>query len=141
MVNLPAFQNVLCFLMCFIANAVCICSGCRNQKIQWLHTGIPGAFGHNIKQFSIRLRMQFIKHHTMNVKTMLRVCLCGKHLIETICRCINNSFLRCKDFHTLIQCRTHPHHISRHIKHDGCLLTISRTAIDLGSFLTVTAAQ
>ena len=50
-----AFQNILRFLVDFIADAVGIRSGCGNQEIQRLHSGIAGTFGHNIKQFPIGL--------------------------------------------------------------------------------------
>ena len=50
-----AFQNVLCFLVNFIADAVGVRSGSGNQEVQRLHSGIAGTFGHNIKQLSVRL--------------------------------------------------------------------------------------
>ena len=68
-----AFQNILCLLVDFIANAVGIRSGCGDQEVKRLHSGITGTFGHNIKQLSVRLRMQFIKHNPMNVETVLGV--------------------------------------------------------------------
>ena len=86
-------QNVLCFLVNFIADAVGVRSGCGNQKVQWLHSCIAGAFGHDIKQLSIRLRMQFIKHHSVDVETMLGISFCGKHLIEAVGRDVHNTLL------------------------------------------------
>ena len=70
---LSALQNVLCLLMNFIADAVGVRSGCGNQEIQRLHSRITGTFGHNIKQFPIELRMQFIKHNSVNVETMFTI--------------------------------------------------------------------
>ena len=90
---LSAFQNVLCFLVNFIADAVGVRSGCGNQKVQWLHSGIAGTFGHNIKQLSVRLRMQFIKHNSVNVETMFTIGLCRKHLIEAVGWEVHDTFL------------------------------------------------
>ena len=48
----------------------------QNKIIQWLHTGIAGAFGHNIKKFSVGLGVELIEHHAMDIKAMLGICLC-----------------------------------------------------------------
>ena len=90
---LSAFQNVLCLLMYLIADAIGIRSGCGNQEIQRLHSGIAGAFGHNIKQLSVRLRMQFIKHNSVNVETMLGIGFCRKHLIKAVGRDVHDTLL------------------------------------------------
>ena len=58
-----AFQNILRFLVDFIADAVGIRSGCGDKRIQRLHSGIAGTFGHNIEQLSVRLFMQAIKKY------------------------------------------------------------------------------
>ena len=138
---LSAFQNVLRLLMYLIADAVSVRSGSGNQKIQRLHSGITGTFSHDIKEFSVRLRMKFVKHNPVDVEAVFAVCLSGKHLIKAVCWNINDAFLRCKDFHSLVQCRTHTNHIRCHIKYNGCLLTICGTAVDFGSFFTVTTGK
>jgi hypothetical protein len=38
-----------------------------NQKIQRLHSGIAGALGHDIKELSVRLRVQLVKDHAVDV--------------------------------------------------------------------------
>ena len=68
-IDLPAVEDALCFLVDFITNGVCIISGSSNQEIQWLHSGIAGAFSHYIKEFPIRLSVQLIKYHTVYIKT------------------------------------------------------------------------
>ena len=70
-VKLPAVKNVLRFLVNLIADGVCIISSSRDQKVERLHSGIAGAFGHNIKELSVRLRVQFVKDHAVNVKAVL----------------------------------------------------------------------
>ena len=90
---LSAFQNVFRLLVYLIADAVGVCSGCGDEKIQRLHSGITGAFGHNIKQLSVRLRMQFIKHNPVNVETVLGVGFCRKHLIEAVGRDVHDTLL------------------------------------------------
>ena len=92
-IDFTAVQDVLCFLVGFIADAVGICSGCRNQEVQRLHSCIAGALGHDIKELSIGLCVQFIEDHAMNIEAVLGVGFCGKHLVEAVGRCINNAFL------------------------------------------------
>ena len=90
---LSAFQNVLCLLMYLIADAVSVRSGCGDEKIQRLHSGIAGTFCHNIKQLSVRLRMQFIKHNSVNVETMFTIGFSRKHLIEAVGRNVHDTLL------------------------------------------------
>ena len=88
-----AFQNVICLLMYLIADAVSVRSGSGNQEIQRLHSGITGAFGHNIKELSVRLRVKFIEHDPMDVEAMLGVGFCRKHLIEAVGRNVHDTLL------------------------------------------------
>ena len=57
--------------MGFVADGIGISSGGSNEEIQRLHSGITGAFGHNVKKLSVRLGMKLIKDHTMNVEAVL----------------------------------------------------------------------
>lgn len=59
-----SFQDVFGLLVCFITDAVCIRFGGSNKKVEWLRSGITGAFGHNIKELSVRLSMQLIEYDT-----------------------------------------------------------------------------
>ena len=133
-------QNVLCFLVNFIADAVGVRSGSGNQEVQRLHSGITGAFGHNIKQLSVRLCMQFIKHNPVNVETVLGVGFCRKHLIETVGRCVYNSFLCSKYPDSFHQSRTHTNHICGNVKNNRGLLSVCGTTIDLRSLFSVTTS-
>ena len=137
---LSALQNVLCLLMNFIADAVGVRSGSGNQKIQRLHSRIAGAFGHNIKQLSVRLRMQFIKHNPVNVETVLGIGFCRKHLIKAVCWCVYNSFLCSKYPDSFHQSRTHTNHICGNVKNNRGLLSVCGTTIDLRSLFSVTTS-
>ena len=127
--------------MDFIADGVCIVSGSGNQEIQRLHSGITGALGHYIKELSVRLGVQLVKDHTVDVKAVLRVGLGGEYLIEAVGRLIDDPLLGGKYLHASVQRRAHSHHIRSNIKNDGGLLSIGSAAIDFGAFLTVTAAK
>ena len=140
-VNFSTFEDILCLLVGFVADGVGVGTGSGDQEIQRLHSGVTGAFGHNIKEFSIRLRVQLIKYHTVDIEAVLTVCLCRQHLIEAVGRLVDDTLLGGQNFYTAIQRRTHTHHISSHVKNDGCLLAVSCTAIDLGTFLTVAAGK
>ena len=139
-IMLSAFQNVLCFLVNFIADAVGVRSGSGNQEVQRLHSGIAGTFGHNIKQLSVRLRMQFIKHNPVNVETMFAIGFSRKHLIEAVCWCVYNSFLCSKYPDSFHQSRTHTNHICGNVKNNRGLLSVCGTTIDLRSLFSVTTS-
>lgn len=47
----------------------------------------------NVKQLSIRLRVQFIEHDSVNVETVLGVGFSRKHLIEAVGRNIHDTLL------------------------------------------------
>ena len=140
-VDLPAGNDVLRLLMYLIADGLRIVARCGDKEIQRLHSGVAGAFGHDIKQLAIGLRMQFVKHHTMSIETVFVADIGREHLVDTARRLINEPFLGVQYLDPFGERRTHPHHIRCHIEHDGCLLTVSGTAIDFGAFLTVTAGE
>ena len=111
------------------------------KEIQRLHTGIAGAFGHDIKELAVGLGVQLIKHHAVGVEAVLVADIGGEHLVDTTRWLINEPFLGIQYLDPLGECRTHPHHICRHIENDGRLLTVGSTAIDFGAFLSVAAGE
>lgn len=89
----------------------------------------------------VRLRVQLIKHDSVNIEAVLAVRLSGKHLIEAVGRRVYDALLRGQDFDALVQGGTHPHHIGGDIEHDRCLLPVSSAAVYFSTFLTVAAGQ
>ena len=85
--------------------------------------------------------MQLIEYHAVDIKAVLTVGLSGEHLIEAVGRLIDDPFLGGQYFDATIKRRAHSHHIRSNIKNDGGLLSICSAAVDLGAFLTVTAAK
>ena len=140
-IMLPAFKNVFRLLVNFIADWICVRSGCGDEKIQRLHSRITGAFGHNIEQLSVRLCMQFIKHNPVNIKAMFGISFCRKHLIKAVGRDVHNTLLWGQDFHSLGKGRTHSYHIGSHIKYNGSLLAVGSTAVNLGTFFAITTGE
>lgn len=141
MVDLASLDDILCFLVDLIADGLCIVAGRGDEEIQRLHTGVAGAFGHDVKELAIGLRVQFVEHHAVGVETVLVADIGGEHLVDTARWLINEPFLGIQYLDPLGKCRTHPHHIRRHVENDGRLLTVGSTAVDLGSFLSVTAGE
>ena len=141
MVDFTTLDDVLCLLVDLIADGLGVVACRGNKEVQRLHTSIAGTLGHNIKQFSVRLRVQLIKYNTVGVEAVLVSNICGKHLVDTACGQINQTLLGIKDFDPLCQSRTHTHHVGSYIKNDGCLLSVSGAAVDLSSLLTITAGQ
>ena len=140
-IDLPAFQDVLRLLVRLIADGVGIRPCCGDQEIQRLHPGIAGTFCHNIEQLPVRLGMQLIKDHSVDIKSMFAVCLRGQYLIKTVGRLINDPLLGSQDLYPPVQRRAHPHHIRRHLKNNGGLLSVSGTAIHFRAFLPIAAAE
>ena len=127
--------------MGLIADAVGVGTGCRDKEVERLHTGITGAFCHNIKELSVRLGVQLIKNDAVDIEAVLGVGLSGQHLIEAVGRLVDDTLLGSEYLHAPVQRRTHTHHIGGNIKNDGRLLAVSCAAIDFGTFLTITAGQ
>ncbi len=73
-------------MMHLIANTVDVIARSGNQKVKRLHPGIARAFSHDVKQSPVWLGVQLIKHHAVDVETMLRICFSRQHLIKAICR-------------------------------------------------------
>ena len=141
MVDFSSLDDVPGLLMYLVADGFRVVAGGGNEEIQRLHTGIAGAFGHNIKQLSVGLGMQLVKHHAVGVETVLVANIRRKHLVDTARWLIDEPFLGIQYLHSFCQCWTHPHHVGGYIKNDGCLLTVGGTTVDLGAFLAVTAGQ
>ena len=140
-VNFPAFDNVQGFLVDFIADGFGVISGSGNEKIQRLHPGVTGTFGHDIKELPVGLSVQLVKHHAMGVEAVLISHIGGKHLINAACWQINEPLLGIQDFHPFCQSGAHPHHVSGHVEHNGGLLPVGGTAVDLGTFFTISAGK
>lgn len=70
-IDFPAVNDVFGLLVNFIADGLGVIARRGDKKVQRLHAGIAGAFGHNIEQFSVWLGMQLIKNHAVGVETML----------------------------------------------------------------------
>ena len=140
-VDLASLDDVLGLLVDLIADGLRIVAGRGNEKVQRLHTGVAGAFGHNIKELAVRLGVQLIEHHAVGIETVLVAHIGREHLVDTARWLIDEPLLGIQYLDPFGECRTHPHHICRHIEHDGCLLTVGGTAIDLGAFLTIAAGE
>ena len=70
---LAPFQNVESLLVRLVADGLRIRPGGRDEEIQRLHTSVPGAFGHDIEEFSVGLGMEFIEHHPVYVEAVLGI--------------------------------------------------------------------
>ena len=127
--------------MGLIADAVGVGTGCRDKEVERLHTGITGAFCHNIKELSVWLGVQLIKNDTVDIEAVLGIGLSGQHLIEAVGRCVDDTLLGSEYLYAPVQRRTHTHHIGGNVKNDGRLLAVSCAAIYFGTFLTITAGQ
>ena len=141
MVDLTSLNDVLGLLVDLITDGLRIIAGRGDEEIQRLHPSIAGAFGHDIKELAVRLRVQFIEYHTVSVEAVLVADIGREHLVDTARWLINEPFLGIQYLDPLGKSRTHPHHIRRHIENDGRLLTVGGASVYLGAFLSVTAGE
>ena len=88
--EMPISEVIAMGEMCLIADRVRIRPGGGNQEIEWLHTCVTRSLCHNVKELSVRLCMKLIKYNSVDVKAVLGVGFCRKHLVEAVCRYINN---------------------------------------------------
>ena len=123
--------------MQLVADAFLICSCCSNQEEQRLFSGIAGTFGQNIVELSVWLGMYLIQNQTTHIQTVLGANLSGKHLVETCIGVIDDSLGCCHDLAAFHQSRRHLHHLIRHIKYDGSLLSIGSSTINFCGWLVV----
>ena len=83
-VDLPSFKNVLGFLVGLVTDRFRVCPGSGDQEIQRLHACVAGAFCHDVEQLPVRLCVQLIEHHAVDVEAVLGVRLRGQHLIKAV---------------------------------------------------------
>ena len=93
MVDLAPLDDVLGLLVDLIADGFRIVAGRGDEEIQRLHTGVAGAFGHNIKELAVRLGVQLIEHHAVGVETVLITDIGREHLVDTARWLINEPLL------------------------------------------------
>ena len=140
-VHFASLQDVLGLLVCLIADGAGVRSSRRDEKVERLHPGVAGALCHNVKQLSVRLGMQLVEHHAVDVEAVLGIRLRRKYLVEAVGGEVNHPLHGCVDFHPLGEGGTHPHHVCGHLEHDGRLLAVCGTAVHLGAFLTVATTK
>ena len=65
--------------------------------------------------------MQLVKYHAVSVKAVLVAHIGREHLVDTARWLINEPLLGIQYLDPLGECRTHSHHVGRHIEHNGRL--------------------
>ena len=140
-VDLPSFKNVLGFLVGLVTDRFRVCPGSGDEEVQRLHARVAGAFCHDVEQLPVRLCVQLIEHHAVDVEAVLGIRLRGQHLIKAVGRQIDHALHGGVDLHALCQSRAHPHHVGGYLKYDRSLLSVRRTAVYLRTFLAIPAGQ
>ena len=72
---------------------------------------------------------------------MLRTDFRRQDLIKSCVPVVHNALGGCHDLAPFQKCRSHLHHLMGDIKNDGCLLTVSGSAIDFGRRLVIGKKQ
>ena len=140
-VGLPAVEDVLRLLVHLVADGVRVVPGGRDQEVERLRPRVSRALGHDVEELPVRLGVQLVEDHAVDVEAVLGVGLGGEHLIEAVRRLVDDPLLGGQYLDTPVQRRAHPYHVSSHVEDDGGLLAVGGAAVDLGAFLAVAAAQ
>ena len=127
--------------MILVADGISVRS-CRGDKeVQRLSTGIAGALCENIHKAAVRLGMKLIQNQTGYIQTVLGTDFCRKHLIESHIGIIDQTFCGRHDLGAFQERRCHFDHALGDIEYNGCLPTISSSAVDLSRRLVVGVEQ
>ncbi len=70
---LSTLQDIQCFLVGFVADALRVCPRRGDQEIERLQTCVAGTLGHHVKELPIRLRMELVKHNPVHIEAVLGV--------------------------------------------------------------------
>ena len=93
MVDFASLDDVLGLLVDLVADGLRIVAGRGDEEIQRLHTGVAGAFGHDVKEFAVGLGVQLVKYHAVSVKAVLVAHIGREHLVDTARWLINEPLL------------------------------------------------
>ena len=140
-VVLSPFEDVLRFLVRLVADGLRVRPRRRDEEIQRLHAGIARALRHDVEELPVRLRVELVEHHAVDVEAMLRIRLGGEDLIKAVRRKVHHALLRCEDFHAPRKRRAHPYHVRRDLEHDARLLPVGGAAIHFGTLLPITTTK
>ena len=77
----------------------------------------------------------------MDIQPVLRISLRRQHLVKTVGRLIHQPLHRHHRLNPPLQRRALLHHVHRHVKHNGSLLPVRSTAVNLRAPLIVPAGH
>ena len=96
-----ARQNVACFLVLLVADAVGVGACGGDEEVQRLGARITRALGHHVEQGPVGLGVQLVEYDTGDVEPVLGVRLSREHLVEAVGRLVDDPLLTAEDFHPL----------------------------------------
>ena len=119
------------FLMYFPADGVSVGPGGGQEKPQRLLACVAAALCHDVVQRAGGLGMQRVKDAGADVETVLSGNLRRKHLIDAARGLVDHALHGRDDLDALHERRGLLDHVHRHVEHDGRLLPVGCTGIDL----------
>ena len=126
-----AFEDIEGLLVYLPADAVAVGARCCKEEPQRLLSGVAGALRHDIVQRACWLGVQLIKDAGGHVQAVLGCNLTGQHLIDGAGRLVDHALHRWDDLDALHERRGLLHHVHSNVEHDGRLLPVRRTGINL----------
>ena len=134
---LSPFQDILCFLMHLIADGIRVVARRSDQEIQRLRPCVTAALGHDVVQLAVRLGMQFIEHHAVDIKAMLVRHVGGQSLVLAARGNVLHFLLAGFDVHLPFQLRLPPYHLQGNVKNDLRLVSVCGASVDLRARLKI----
>jgi len=112
-----------------------------DEEEQRLRACVAGALGHDVEELPVRLGVQLVEDHPVDVESVLGVGLGAQHLVEAVGRLVHDALGGREDLHAPVQRGAHAHHVGRHLEDDGGLLAVGGASVDLRALLEVGAGQ
>jgi len=117
--------------MHFPADGVSVGPGGGQEKPQRLLARVAAALRHDVVQRAGGLGMQLVKDAGGHIQAMLGSYLAGEHLIDAARGLVDHALHGRDDLDALHERRGLPDHVHRHVEHNGRLLPVGCTGIDL----------
>ena len=140
-VGLPPLQDVLGLLVRLVADAVDVGPGRGDQEVERLRPGVAGPLRHDVEELPVGLGVQLVEDDPVDVEAVLGVGLRRQHLVEGICRQVDDPLRRGEYLASPVERRAHPHHVGGHLEDDRGLLPVGGAPVDLGPLLAVPAEE
>ena len=128
---LAPFEDVQRLLMNFPADGIAVGARCGQEKPQRLFSRVAAALRHDVVEGARGLGVQLVEDAGGHIQAVLGGHLAGEHLIDAARGLVDHALHGGNDLNALHERRGLPDHVHGHVEHDGRLLAVGCTGVDL----------